>query len=161
MNTKHKMNIAKGTAAGKIKAAQRGYFIGSVPPFGYRRWCSGDPRSMNPRILVIDEKTAGAVVSSFEAFAEGDVSYRDIANALNEQGFLSAGNMPFSRETVRQMLTNPFYIGLIAYKRDGAAAQLLFRGKHQAIISRELWDKVQKTRLIRRMPGTDIYTEKI
>ena len=146
MNTKHKMNISKATAAGKLKAAQKGYFIGSVPPFGYRKWVPGDALNWNPRVLIIDETTAQAVLESFEAFASGEVSYRDIAQNLNSQGYLSAGNKPFNRETVRQMLTNPIYIGMIVYGRSAAVGQQLFPGKHQPIISVELWNDVQSVR---------------
>ena len=150
MNNTHKQNISKGTTDGKLKSAQRGYFIGSVPPFGYRKWIPGDACKWNPRVLIIDEKTACAVQDSFESFANGDVSYRDIAQNLNEQGYLSAGNKPFNRETVRQMLSNPIYIGKIAYRRKGSAAQQLFSGKHQPIISIDLWEEVQAVRSKRR-----------
>lgn len=150
MNNSHRQNIAKRTAEGKLASAQKGYFIGSVPPFGYRRWSAADQFIANPRILIIDEKAAKAVLESFESFAEGEASYRDIASNLNEQGFLSAGNKPFNRETVRQMLTNPIYTGLIPYGRKGAEAELLFPGKHQPIISRDLWDQVQSVRCERR-----------
>ena len=127
MNNSRKKNISKGTTKGKLAAAKKGYFIGSVPPFGYKKWKRPDTAGMNPRILQVDDKTAPAVLDSFEAFAEGDVSYRDIANDLNEQGFLSTLNKPFTRETVRQMLTNP-------------------AGKHQPIISLDLWEQVQTVR---------------
>lgn len=150
MNNKHKLNIAKGTVAGKLKAAQRWYFIGSVPPFGYRKWAPGDALNWNPRVLIIDQKTAHAVLESFEAFASGDVSYRDIARNLNSQGYLPAGNKPFNRETVRQMLTNPIYIGMIVYGRSAAAGQQLFPVKHKPIISVELWNDVQSVRSERR-----------
>ena len=150
MNNKHKMNISKGTAEGKLQSAQKGYFIGSIAPFGYRKWQPGDALDVNPRILIIDEQPAQAVLNSFEAFAGGDVSYRDIANFLNEQGYLSTGNKPFNRETIRQMLTNPIYIGMIPYGRNGAAFQQLFPGKHQPIIPIDLWKDVQSVRAKRR-----------
>ena len=146
MNNSRKKNISKGTTKGKLAAAKKGYFIGSVPPFGYKKWKRPDTAGMNPRILQVDDKTAPAVLDSFEAFAEGDVSYRDIANDLNEQGFLSTLNKPFTRETVRQMLTNPVYIGKIPYGRVGPSVKFLFSGKHQPIISLDLWEQVQLIR---------------
>ncbi len=150
MNTNHRLNISKGTAEGKLKSAQRGYFIGSVPPFGYRKWIPGDALNWNPRVLIKDETTAQAVLESFEAFASGEVSYRDIAQNLNSQGYLSAGSKPFNRETVRQMLTNPIYIGMIVYGRNSANDQRLFPGKHQPIVPVELWNEVQSVRTERR-----------
>lgn len=146
MNNSRKKNISKGTTKGKLAAAKKGYFIGSVPPFGYKKWKRPDTAGMNPRILQVDDETAPAVLDSFEAFAEGDVSYRDIANDLNEQGFLSTLNKPFTRETVRQMLTNPVYIGKIPYGRVGSSVKMLFSGKHQPIISLDLWEQVQTVR---------------
>ena len=73
-----------------------------------------------------------------------------IAAFLNKRGYLTVGGKPFTRETIRQMLTNPIYIGMIAYGRIGSSSQLLFTGKHQPIVSRHLWDQVQTLRAERR-----------
>ena len=150
MDEKHKNNISKGTKHGKLAAAEKGYFIGSVPPFGYRRWQADDKHVRNPRILVIDEQTSAAVLHSFKAYAEENQSYAEIAAFLNKRGYVTVGGKPFTRETIRQMLTNPIYIGMIAYGRIGSSSQLLFTGKHQPIVSRHLWDQVQTLRAERR-----------
>ena len=67
MNNSRKRNISKGTTKGKLAAAKKGYFIGSVPPFGYKKWKRDGTAGMNPRILQIDDNTAQAVLDSFES----------------------------------------------------------------------------------------------
>jgi site-specific DNA recombinase len=48
--------------------------------------------------------------------------------------------VPFSKDTIGSILTNPFYVGRVRYngeERDG---------KHEALIDRALWDEVQALR---------------
>jgi site-specific DNA recombinase len=48
--------------------------------------------------------------------------------------------VPFQKDSIQSILTNPFYIGKVRYlgeERDGA---------HQALIDRALWERVQMIR---------------
>ena len=65
----------------------------------------------------------------------------DYMHLLAKKGFTSANGHPFSRETIRLMLSNKTYVGLIEYKGNE-----VYQGKHEPIISVDLWDKVQKIR---------------
>ena len=136
-NRQRKMKIASTTADSKHKAAEEGYFLSSRAPFGYRKGDAADPDVEDSRILIIDEPAAAAVRQCFEWYATGEWSLGMIANALNEQGFLTTMGKPFSRETVRLMLRNPTYLGKILYK-----GMDLYEGKHRAIVDPALWKQV-------------------
>lgn len=133
--------ISRRTSASKRYAASKGFFISSKAPLGYRKWAEGDPKNWDTRVLIIDGPAAQAVKESFEKYSTGEFSYSDISNLLAKKGFKSASGHPFSRETIRFMLSNKTYVGLIEYKGSE-----IFQGKHEPIISADLWDKVQKIR---------------
>jgi len=83
-------------------------------------------------------------VSRRENHAAGDQSMLDIADSLNAAGFRPRSKrerLVFSKATVRGMLENPVYVGDITHHGD-----VIGRGRHEPIISRKLWEKVQQVR---------------
>jgi hypothetical protein len=79
----------------------------------------------------------------FELAAEGK-SDREIAKALNAKGYRTSGNQgnnPFSRDTVRGIVANRFYLGFLPDGNDDWV-----KGKHETFISSELFDAVQELR---------------
>ena len=133
--------ISRRTSESKHYSASQGFFLSSKAPLGYRKWTTDDPREWDSRELIVEPKSSQAIKESFEKYATGEYSYSDIANLLAKKGFTSANGHPFSRETIRLMLSNKTYVGLIEYKGNE-----VYRGKHEPIISVDLWDKVQKIR---------------
>jgi len=80
---------------------------------------------------------------AFELAAQG-TSDRKIAAALNTSRYRTTGthgSRPLSRDTVRDMLTNRFYI---AYIRDGNGGWL--KAKHEPFIELDLFEEAQRTR---------------
>ncbi len=59
----------------------------------------------------------------------------------NQKGTLRGGSQ-FTKATLFRLLTNVTYIGKLAYKEE------IHEGEHDAIISAEVWQKVQS--LLRR-----------
>jgi hypothetical protein len=59
------------------------------------------------------------VIRAFELYSIANVSDREIAHCLNEEGYRTTGNWgirPFENDTVRPMLQNRFYLGETQYK---------------------------------------------
>ncbi len=122
----------------KIAASkQRGMWMGGSPPLGYRP----DGRS-----LAIVEEDAALVRQIFALYLElGTV--RDLhEHLLREHIYQPArinftgrayGGRPFHRGQLYKMLSNHLYIGQIRHR------QQIYPAKHQPIIDRALWDKVQ------------------
>jgi hypothetical protein len=67
-----------------------------------------------------------------------------VAKALNTAGYRTAGNQgnrPFSRDTVRDMLQNRFYLGKLPDGNNG-----WIKGKHEPFIGEELFNAAQEQR---------------
>ncbi len=87
--------------------------------------------------------TYPGLVMAFELAAQGKSDGR-VAQALNVAGYRTVGNRgsrPFSSDTVRGMVTNKFYIGLLP---DGNGGWI--EAQHEPFTSRELWNQVQQAR---------------
>jgi len=80
---------------------------------------------------------------AFQAAANGK-SDKEVAQVLNVAGYRTAGNQgnrPFSKDTVRGMLQNRFYLGQLS---DGNGQWL--KAKHEPFISEGLYNQVQEAR---------------
>lgn len=71
----------------------------------------------------------------FEWYASGQYSLDDIYERCRQDGFTarSAPAAPLARSKIK----NPFYIGLFRWRGQ------TYPGTHEAIVSQELWDRVQ------------------
>lgn len=105
--------------------------------------------------LVINEKEAKVVQLIYELYLSGK-GLKAIANHLNKRGYRTKRNRYFSINGVAQILDNPVYVGKISWlkvedwdtkRRKGKNPNpILADGKHQAIVTEELWHLVQVRR---------------
>jgi len=127
-------NLSQETKKGWHERRAQGLYCGLLP-FGVMKGEDGVP--------VPDPDTYPGLVMSFELAAQGK-SDREVAQALNVAGYRTAGNQGnrlFSKDTVRGMLQNPFYIGQL----PDCNGQWL-KAKHEPFIGEELWNQVQEAR---------------
>ena len=144
MNTKPEprlVKISRKTSESKRDAASHGFFLSSKAPIGYRKWKPCDPDDWDSRILIIDEIAGPVVAMCFEIYASGKYSFSDISEILAINGVKSWTGRSFSREAIRLMFSCRTYLGQIEYK-----GLVIYPGKHQALISQDLWDRVQYIR---------------
>lgn len=66
------------------------------------------------------------------------ITIRMIVDVINEEWFRSRKGSKISKAVVERMIKNLFYYGVIEYAWE------LYEWKHQALISKELWDKANK-----------------
>ena len=130
----------------KIAASKaKGLWMGGTPPIGY---------DAKERQLIVNEGEAQLVRLIFQKYIETENMFA-VADYLNSQGICTKkwvarrskrghGGGQFYKSKIQRILTNPLYIGKIAHY----AQNKIYDGKHEGIISRDLWDKVQG--LIRR-----------
>ena len=146
-------NLSKETNKGKLERSTQGYHNGAVP-WGYTSQLRG-----NRRVGVPDPEKAPVVVEMFERYATGAYSDQQIAEWLNEQGLRTNRDHPFGKDTVRDMLCNAYYAGKIRYRGMTVRPKgVSFRstppqiseGRHEPIISEELWQRAQAVRAGRR-----------
>lgn len=117
-----------------------------------------DPNSTRKRgekMLVINEKEAETIRYIFDLYYGGN-GFKAIANRLNKEGHRTKKGNFFSMATLGETLTNPVYCGIIRYdlrqdwttkRRRGINANpILVKGKHEGIVSKEVFDRVQELR---------------
>lgn len=102
--------------------------------------------------LIINEKEAEAVRFIFNEYVNGK-GYKAITNQLNKLGYKTKKGNDFSVGSIREILTNPVYIGKVRYnvrqnwsekrRRNINANPIITDGIHESIIDEGLWDKVQ------------------
>ena len=143
-------NLSKETHKGKYERAMQGYHNGWVP-WGYNSEKVGD------RKMAIQDPIAAPIAEEmFERYATGLYYDQQIANWLNLLGVVTFRKHPFTKDSVRVMLQNPFYTGYVTYR--GAFIQgkshrgkgEVIKGAHRPIISEDLFTRCQKVRALRR-----------
>ena len=105
------------------------------PPFGVKKNNDGIP--------VPDPTTYPGLLLAFQLCVEGR-SDREIAIALNERGYRSTGNRgnnPFTKDGVRPILRNRFYLGELP---DGRGDWR--RGAHEPLLDDDLFAAAQAAR---------------
>lgn len=142
--------------AGRIASAKEGKWQSPKAPFGYRRIRIEKGKGWT---LAPDPDEAKAVQKVFEWYGSGDAGKNIIANRLNAMGFRTLSGREFSPSTIRNILSNPVYVGKVRWNyrrkhvdiRDGAEVHsrplsdecFIADGIHPPIISMELWESVQ------------------
>ena len=113
----------------KMEASRKkGMFVGGTVPFGY---------VVVNKKLVIKEEDAKIVRSVFQRFIEVQ-SPKLIASELNQAGHRTKAGNPWQRDHIYRMLNNHTYIGEVKYK------DAICKGEQQAIVTREVWNRVQE-----------------
>ena len=127
-------NLATETRKGKAERKAQGLYNGHLP-FGVKKNGDGLP--------VPDPETYPGLLLAFQRCARGD-SDRQIAVTLNEGGHRTTGGWgrnPFSKDTVRPMLRNRFYLGELP---DGAGGWR--PGAHEPLLDDALFAAAQAAR---------------
>lgn len=109
------------------------------------------------KTFIINKEQAKVVKRMFEMYASG-MGFQKIANILNKEGIKPMYAKEWSKNNTSQILTNSNYTGDLllqkTYRKDylskksvinkGELPQYLVEGHHEPIVSKELFEKVQK-----------------
>ena len=124
-------NLAENTKRGLRQKIRRGEFPG-LAPIGYIN-------DVRIHTIIVDKRRAPLVRQAFELYSQGDKRLVDIADFLASKGIKTKGGLPLKKDRIKKMLTNPLYYGHFRYAGE------VHEGKHTAIISKKLFDRVQAT----------------
>ena len=139
-------NLSQETQKGKRARAEAGYWNGDAP-FGYDVTEDGE--------LKVNEAEAAGVRLAFQMCAAGTNTDLRIAQALTDAGLRTRGkgrrkSQVFSKDTVRAMLRNRTYLGLVKYRTLSGRKQFEYHaGRHAPIIDEATWNKAQRARALR------------
>ncbi|MER0279243.1 recombinase family protein [Clostridioides difficile] len=143
--------ISRRMQRGKIKSIEEGKFIAQAPPYGY------DIKYLNnkERILIINEEKATVVKIIFDMYLKGGGACK-ISSYLNELGYKTTTGRTWYEKGVRDIIKNKVYCGYIVWnkverKRNssrtrGIEEQIEVKGKHEPIISEDIWNEAQNIR---------------
>jgi DNA invertase Pin-like site-specific DNA recombinase len=94
--------ISERVKFGFKRAVEKGVVLGNNRIWGYTKE-SGK--------LVVDEKEAEAVRQIFDMYATKNMGIRGISSRLEEMGIRNNNGNPFSFSTIKNIITNPKYMG--------------------------------------------------
>ncbi|MGP4152651.1 recombinase family protein [Streptococcus agalactiae] len=170
INDMYAKDISVKIKTSKHNRARNGYFIGSVPPYGYKI-----KKSKEGQKLVIDENVRFIVEEMFDLTLQGKSQY-EVAKHFNEKGYAPGmiyyktgrvyrenDDPEWNKGTISKMLTNLAYTGTLV---QGVKQQNLAKGikqhfvdesqyiicenAHEAIISKEVHERILRERQERK-----------
>lgn len=119
------VNVKRGNRA----KLERGEWPNHAP-FGYLN-------DKATKTVIIDTIRHPYVLRTYELYLTGSYGFRDIAKTLYEEGLRTKSGKKVMINQIYRVLSSPFYTGLMV--RDGK----YYEGKHEAIISKEIFDNAQ------------------
>lgn len=166
VNDMYAKDISVKIKTSKHNRAKNGYFIGTVPPYGYKV-----VKLKEGQKLEVDEKVRFIVEEMFRLTLEGKSQY-EVAKYLNKKGYATGmvyyktgrvyrleGEPQWHKSTISKILTNRAYTGtLVQGRRQQNLAkgvkqhfveeneQIIFENAHEPIISKEDFEKVLEGR---------------
>ncbi len=146
----YSVNLAAEVSTKMAQKAMKGGFP-SRAPIGYLNTRIKE-QGESKAILIVDEERAEHVRWAYAAYGSGEYSLRQLTSELEDRGFKCHATkrtpeQPLQLASVHRMLSNPAYIGFIDYK--GAR----YVGNHEALVTAELWDRVQSLLASRNQAG--------
>jgi site-specific DNA recombinase len=124
-------NLSQEVVKGKEEMARKGIHNGRIP-FGYEKDLKG-------KINIVPGE-AESIQKAFEMYSTGEYTDREIAEYLDRNGYKTRRRRIWSKDTVRDLLQNEFYYGMIVHRN------LMYNGRHEGIISKGLFTRCQEVR---------------
>ncbi len=164
MSRREYKTINRRLQRGREASAREGKFIASIAPYGYKRKKLDNDKGYT---LELVPEQADVVRMIFDFYTNGTeingqirrLGIQALASHLNNLGIKSYRNDYWQKETIRDMIRNPTYAGYIrwGYRKvqkkvvNGKPTTMrpinyneeciLAEGLHEAIVSKELFDK--------------------
>ena len=123
-------NLGENVKRGNRQKIRRGEYPNKAP-YGYLN-------DFKTKTIRVDKRTFKTIVEMFKLFASGGHGFKDLQRFLAKNKVLTPGKKPIHLDTIKRLLTNPFYYGIFKYGGE------FYPGKHKPIISKKLFDKCQQ-----------------
>ena len=147
-----------------VEMVKEGKFVGGKAPYGYKLVLSGEISNHGRALhkLVIVPEQADIIRQIYSYAVNQGMGYQKIAKTLNEKDVPAPILEQWKSGTVRSILTNPIYMGYIAYNRrkNGHANSTRLdrrewtysreQNPEIVIVSQETWERAQEIREARK-----------
>jgi site-specific DNA recombinase len=144
-------NLGQDIKRGMRENAQRGFFNGSRPPYGFHKVAAKDGAKTRYRLEPEPEGSAALqVIQRMFDMALRDAGCKEIAKALNREGIRTGNGQLWGRTTVHKVLTNEAYCGTLVWAgRPGHTAihsgdpPIKVENAWPSIIDKDIFKQVQ------------------
>lgn len=128
---KYIANLSEEVKKGQKEKLAQGWFP-TRPPIGYKTIGEKGHKKH-----IIDSEKAPFIQRMFEIYSSGNYSTHALVDVMYKEGLRNGSGKKVGKSVLYQLLTNPFYSGKMVW--NGEVSQ----GKHEPIISKDLFDQVQ------------------
>lgn len=128
---KYIANLSEEVKKGQAEKIAQGW-LPTKPPLGYKT--KGDK---GHKTIIIDHDTAPLIQKMFEMYATGNYSTPRLAEEMHKLGLRQHSGKALPKSRVHFLLSYHFYYGKINWNGK------LYDGKHEVLISKDLFDLVQ------------------
>ena len=144
-------NMGEDIRRGMRETAQRGFFVGSRPPDGFRRVPVRDGVKTRYKLELVEDSVRVRLIQRIFDMADQDTGCKEIAQVLNREGFCTSTGSRWSKTSVHKVLTNEAYCGTLVWGgRPGhraiksGVAPVREENAWPAIIDQETFHRVQQ-----------------
>jgi site-specific DNA recombinase len=142
---------------GRMKSVEEGNYLGARAPYGYEILNKGK----RDRTLKINDEQAEVVKMIFDLYINEDMGTKKIAYYLNSLGIKAYFGDIWTYSSINNIISNRVYTGYIEWQKNLVTKKMnengnyilaknnsedivIAKGKHEAIISEEIFDKAHK-----------------
>ena len=155
-NQYESMKTGRNVSGGIYQKAKAGGSYGGFR-LGYIKAIEQLPDGRQISSVSPDPERHHFVTHAFKLYDSGEYSISGLVDELYRLGLRSFPTKRYAPGKVgtaamQRLLRNPYYAGLIAYKR-GTPDEQVFQGRHEALIDRDTFDRVQKRLDEKRLAG--------
>lgn len=117
---------------GQARRVKEGWFVGGAP-YGYR-----NVRKDGRGLIAVEPETASNVKRIFQLYAYENLTLDGLVEKINVEGrVFRSSQRKFPRSSVHNILKDRAYIGELLHRGEW------YPGKHEPLIDRTTWDRVQ------------------
>ena len=162
MSRREYKTINRRLQRGRLTSVSEGKYVGSVPPFGYKRKKLDNDKGFT---LESNPEEAEIVKQIFNLYAYQETYINGVVKTINDMGLKPRKTEKWSISTIKDILSNPVYIGIIRWNarkqevhtENGKKVKsrprntnkddiINSQGLHEPLIDKETWDIVQSKR---------------
>ncbi len=130
-------NLSEEVRKGQKAKVENGWLPNGFKP-GYRT-----VGEKGRKTCIVDEKVAPYIKRIFDLYDAGGLSTVEIEQKIYAEGARNKNGRKIGKTSVHRILCDPFYCGRIIWKGQN------YEGKHERLITQEMFDRIQ-TKLRRR-----------
>lgn len=127
-------NLSEETKKGLLEKAQSGWYPGNKK-LGYKIVGQTGKRTW---VIDKDSNAYKYIQRAFTLYADEELSIEYVSKILYEEGWENSNGKPISVSHLHKRLKDPFYSGRFIWKGKE------YQGKHEPLISEELFERVQE-----------------